>query len=271
MTGHPRHAATWAAVAVVCAAWLGACGSSHSGPLSGGDDEGQGDASSPSFGSGSGGGAGGSSGSGAFSSSSSSGAGTSARSDGGAPLGCDPTCAAAKGKCSGSVCVIAENPGGLDPQTQKQLQTGGSADSTFKWLYPYDRTVFPRALVSPTLQFGGTSADAAYVHIKSTTVDYAGYFKVTQSPIAFSVPQKSWDAIAAAALGTDPIEVDVTESAAGKVTGPIKESWTIAPGRLEGIVYHETYNSPLAGAVGIMQIHLGDSQPTVLKSGCGNV
>jgi hypothetical protein len=228
-------------------------------------------AASPGFGSSSGVGGGGSSGSGAFNSSSGSGAGTSPRSDGAAPVGCDPTCGAAQGTCSGSVCTIADNPGGLDPQTQKQLQLGGSADSTFKWLYPYDRTVFPRALLSPTMQFGGTAADAAYVRIKSTTVDYAGYFKVTQSPIALSIPQKSWNAIAAAALGTDPIEVDVTVSAAGKVTGPIKESWTIAPGRLEGIVYHETYNSPLAGAVGIMRIHLGDSQPTVLKKGCGNV
>ena len=202
---------------------------------------------------------------------SSSGASPSGRGDGGAPLGCDPTCAAAKGTCNGGVCAIAENPGGLDPQTQNQLQTGGSADSSFKWLYPYDRTVFPRGLVSPTMQFGATSADAAYVRIKSTTVDYAGYVAVTQSPIAFSIPQKSWDAIAAAALGTDPIEVDVTESAGGKVTGPAKESWTIASGRLQGIVYHETYNSPLAGAVGIMQIRIGDTRPTVFKSGCGNV
>src|SRR5262249_22964152 len=153
----------------------------------------------------------------------------------------------------------------------KQLQAGGSADGTFKWLYPYDGTVFPRGLVTPTMQFGGMSADSALVRIKSTTVDYSSYLKVTQSPIAFSVSQPSWNAIAAAALGTDPIEVDVTVRAGSQVTGPLKESWTIAPGRLQGIVYHETYNSPLAGAVGIMRIQIGDTKPTVLKSGCGNV
>ncbi len=256
---------------MVCAALLGACGSSPSGLPSGDDGTGPGATSQgPGSGSGSSGG-GGSSGPGTFGSSSSSGAGPSTRRDGGAALVCDPTCAAAKGTCNAGVCAIVENPGGLDAPTQKALQTGGSSDSTFKWLYPYDRTVFPRGLVSPTMQFNGTSADALYVRIKSTTVDYTGYLKVTKSPIALGVPQKSWDAIAAAALGTDPIEVDVTESAGGKVTGPIKESWTIAPGRLQGIVYHETYNSPLAGAVGIMKIRVGDTQPTVLKSGCGNV
>src|SRR5580698_8779021 len=268
MTSHFRRAETWAAMGMVCAALLGACGSSHSTGVTGDDgtEPGAGSSGSGSGGSGSGGG---STGPGTFNSSSSG--GTALRRDGGAPIGCDPTCAAAKGTCAGSVCTIVENPGGLDAPTQKQLQAGGSADSTFKWLYPYDQTVFPRGLVTPTLQFAGMSADSLQVRIKSTTVDYTGYLKVTQSPIALSLPQTSWDAIAAAALGTDPVEVDVTESSAGKVSGPIKESWTIAPGRLQGIVYHETYNSPLAGAVGIMTIRIGDTKPTVFKSGCGNV
>jgi len=269
MTTHSGRAETWAVTAIVCAAWLGACGgSASSGSLSNGDGTGAGGGSQ---GSGSGGGGGGSSGAGTFNSSSGAGAGTTTRRDGGAPVGCDPTCAAANGTCNGSVCTLVENPGAIPTATQKQLQTGGTADSTFKWLYPYDRTVFPRGLVSPTMQFDGMAADTLYVRIQSTTVDYAGYFKVTKSPTALGISQKAWDAIAAAALETDPIEVDVTESVAGKVTGPIKESWTIAPGRLEGIVYHETYNSPLAGAVGIMKVRIGDTTPTVLKSGCGNV
>ncbi len=255
---------------MVGAALLGACGSSQSSlPSSSDDGTGSGAQGSSSGGGGSSSG-GGSSGPGTFNSSSSSG-GTTVRRDGGAPIGCDPTCAAAKGTCTGSVCTIVENPGGIDAATQKQLQTGGSTDSTFKWLYPYDKTVFPRGLVTPTMQFGGMSADSLYVRIKSTTVDYTGYLKVTQSPIALSLPQKSWDAIAAAALGTDPLAVEVAESSGGKVTGPLKESWTIAPGRLQGIVYHETYNSPLAGAVGIMKIRVGDTKSTVFKSGCGNV
>jgi hypothetical protein len=188
--------------------------------------------------------------------------------------GCDPTCGAAHGTCNGSVCTIVENPGGADQTTQTQLQQGGSADSSFAWLYPYDRTVFGRGLLSPTLQFGGAAADAALVRITSTTVDYTGYFKFTQSPSTLSLPQGSWDAVAAAALPNDPVQVKVTKSASGKASGPIHEAWTIAKGYMRGTIYYETYNSQVAGgngSVGIMQIQPGNAMPTALKTGCGNV
>jgi hypothetical protein len=207
------------------------------------------------------------------------GGGPASRSDAGSgSAGCDPTCTAAQGTCNGAVCTIVENPGAIDPATQSQLQMGGSGDSAFAWLYPYDRTVFGRGLLSPTMQFAGGAADAAYVRITSMTVDYSGYFKIAQSPMAVIVPQSSWEAVAAAALGTDPVQVRVTKSAGGKVSGPIQESWTIAKGNLRGTIYYETYNSAVAGggagaagSVGLMKIQPGAPQPTALKTGCGNV
>jgi hypothetical protein len=186
------------------------------------------------------------------------------------PKDCDPTCAAAGGTCSASLCTLAENPDGLDALTQTQLKAGGPADASFQWLYPYDRTVFAHGIVSPTLQFAG-SGDAMSVHITSTFLDYSGYFKPAQSTLNIALSQKAWQAVTAAVLGTDTVKVAVTKIAGGHVAGPIAESWTIAQGNLRGTIYHETYSSPLAGAVGIMRIKLGDSQPTVLKSGCGNV
>jgi hypothetical protein len=186
------------------------------------------------------------------------------------PVDCDPSCAAAGGTCTTGFCAVAENPGGVDPATQAMLKTGGAPDTSFKWLYPYDRTVFGHGIVSPTLQFAG-SADAVLVHITSTSLDYSGYFKPAQSAVNIALSQKAWQAVTAAVLGSDTVKVAVTKSAGGTVAGPLAESWTIAQGNLHGTIYHETYNSPLAGAVGIMQIQLGASQPTVLKSGCGNV
>ena len=44
---------------------------------------------------------------------------------------------------------VRENPGGIDPGTQTSLENGGTADAAFRWLYPYDRTVFPRGLGAP--------------------------------------------------------------------------------------------------------------------------
>jgi hypothetical protein len=148
------------------------------------------------------------------------------------------------------------------------------ADTSFQWLYPYDRTVFARGLLSPTMQFAGAAADAMMVRISSTTVDYTGYFQITQSPVSVVLPQSSWDAVAGAALGNDPLQIKVTKISSGQVSGPIQESWTMAHGNLRGTIYYETYNSPVAGgagSVGIMKIDPGAPMPTALKTGCGNV
>jgi hypothetical protein len=122
---------------------------------------------------------------------------------GGSPHGCDNSCFAAGGMCVSNVCVIHENPGGVDTATQGRLQNGGSADPAFAWLYPYDKTVFARGLLSPTFQFGGAAPDAAYVHIKSSSLDYQGYFKAAQGPSRLRLSQKVWDAITYAAGPND--------------------------------------------------------------------
>ena len=155
-----------AAVAVACG------GSGSKGEMSAGDnrdDAGYGaDATTPSgFGSGSGGGS-----SGGFTSSSADGGGSTAA----RPHECDPSCTAAGGTCAAGLCSITENPANASPAIQAQLKTGGSADPTFAWLYPYDRTVFARGLVSPTLQFAG-SAPTPCTCTSRRRLDYKGYFR----------------------------------------------------------------------------------------------
>jgi hypothetical protein len=163
---------------------------------------------------------------------------------------------------------------------QSKLQGGGTADATFKWLYPYDKTVFPRGLVSPTMQFDGGAADAVYVHITGTGLDYKGWFKGgAAGAVQTALSQKAWDAVTRAVGGT-ALKVSVTSISGSAVTGPITETWTVAPGSIRGTIYYETYNSTIiagspvlaeAAGIGIMKIQPGASQPTVLKSGCGNV
>jgi len=191
------------------------------------------------------------------------------------PKGCDASCPAAGGSCISNVCVINENPGGVDTGTQGQLGGGGTADSSFAWLYPYDQTVFPRGLIPPTMQFAGTSADAMYVHITCASLEYKGWFKPMSGQIQLALSDKVWTAITNAAGGVpDQLKVEVTKISSGAVTGPITESWPVAQGSLRGVVYYETYDSMIAGglgSVGIMQIQPGATQPTVIKTGCGNV
>jgi hypothetical protein len=193
------------------------------------------------------------------------------------PTGCDSSCNTAGGSCQNNVCVIVDNPGGVDPGTQTQLQGTGTADATFKWLYPYDSTVFPRGLLPPTFQFDGTAADAMYIHITASGLDYKGYFKTLASPLRQALSTKSWAAVVEAAAGLpDQLEVQVTKISGGQVTGPITEHWPVAQGNVRGTIYYETYGSAIGGAVAIMQISPGATAPVKVNLGpaslgCGNI
>ena len=69
---------------------------------------------------------------------------------------------------------IDKNPDNLSEAERAALTTRGvggghdlGPDSTFRFLYPYDNTVFPRGLSAPTLQFA--SAGATATHLQITT------------------------------------------------------------------------------------------------------
>jgi hypothetical protein len=154
---------------------------------------------------------------------------------------------------------------------QGQLMAGGSSDPSFNFLYPYDQTIFPQGLLSPTMQFGGVAPDAAVVQIAGGGFTYTGFYGSSQ-PGRIKMSQAVWTALTLSASA--PLTVSVTKVSGGMVAGPIKETWGIAHGSLKGTIYYETYGSPLAGGlggVGIMQIQPGATAPNVIKSGCGNV
>jgi hypothetical protein len=255
-----------AALAAAC----GSSGNSALGGMSGGGGGGGGSGGSSGGGSG-----GGSSGSPGFAVGGDSGTAAGSSSGGSSGVGCDPSCAAAGGKCSGTTCTITENPGKLATATQTQLLGKGTADSAFTWLYPYNQTVFPKGLLSPTLQFGGGASDGEYVHITSRTLDYSGYFAGgAAGAVTLSLAQTSWVAVTAAVGAGDAASVQVTKISGGSVTGPIAESWPIAQGDVRGTVFYETYGSTVAGgrnSVGILKIQPGATTPTAVKIGCGNV
>jgi hypothetical protein len=197
---------------------------------------------------------------------------TSGAGGGDAPADACTVCAEAGGTCTNGVCVIVDEVGQLDPTTKDGLEKGGKADPAFRFVYPYDKTVFARGLLPPTLQFEGTKADAVLVTIQAASYSYKGWFGGS-NPVRVPLPAKAWEAMTLAAGAKDPVKVSVTKIAGDKVTGPINETWTIAQGSLKGTIYYETYDSPLAGgpaSVGIMRLDPGQLQPTVVKKGCGN-
>jgi hypothetical protein len=147
---------------------------------------------------------------------------------------------------------LTENPGNIDAGSQGKLTAGGTADPGFTWLYPYDQTVFPRDLPSPTLQFaagadaGAPGFDAAFVHVTFGSLDYQGFYGPSALPSQIPLTATAWKAISLSAAGTDAVKVQVTKLVGGQVTGPITETWTIATGDLRGSIFYNSYNSALA-------------------------
>jgi hypothetical protein len=208
----------------------GGAGSSSSGGASSG---GSGDGGGPSFGD-----DGGSSG-GAFG-------------DGGHPTPTQPV-------------TIDDCPGPVSAATATALEGGGPVDPAMKWLYPYDATVFPGGIAGPVLQWTPQSggADGVYLHLKSNLFEYKGCFGST-NPMQLPVPDKAWVTAWQQSTGAgDPLHVELTTIAGGKVSGPITEAWTFALGSLKGLVYYNTYSSPqVANNGAVMVIQPGAAKPS---------
>jgi hypothetical protein len=208
-------------------------------------------------------------------SSGSSGAGSSSGSgDGGPSFGDDGGGGSSSGSFGGDggghpqptqPVTIDDCPGPVSAATASALQGGGPVDPAMKWLYPYDATVFPGGIAGPVLQWtpeaGG--ADGVYLHLHSNLFDYKGCFGAT-NPMQLPVPDKAWTTAWAQSTGAgDPLQVELTTIAGGKVSGPIKEAWTFALGSLKGVVYYNTYTSPQVGNNGaVMVIQPGAAKPS---------
>jgi hypothetical protein len=196
--------------------------------------------------------------------------------------------------------VGGEGLGGtVDPGTLGTLQNPSSNGQAQKltFLYPYDKTVWPRGMIAPLLMWSwswgsGATNDADAILIKLSTTSgsfsWTGAFSrpaiLTQTGgpfIRHPIPQDVWDAATNTAGGTvnnmpDQLTVSLTVAKNGQAYGPISETWTIAPGRLTGTVYYNSYGTQYvknwttpdkAGnriGAAILGIHSGDTAPTLV-------
>lgn len=170
----------------------------------------------------------------------------------------DAKVTATAGGVSGSTTVhvhvhIVENPGNVSAGDIALLQAGGSADAGFKWLYPYDKTVFPRGLRAPELQLAGSGADATYVKIGFGNYLYEGFFGAS-NPVRAALSPAIWKSVTDSANGTDAVKVDVTKLTGGQATGPATETWSVAQGTFKGSIYYNTYKSALTSTGAVMRV-----------------
>jgi hypothetical protein len=167
--------------------------------------------------------------------------------------------------------------------------SNGSAQS-FTLLYPYDSTVWPRGILAPNLMWRWSTNDADAVAIELSTT--SGSFKwkgtfgrpaiLAQTGGTFSrhpIPQDVWQmAVNSAGAVTpdgqaDSLTMKLTIAKGGVGYGPLSQTWTVAPGRLSGIIYYNSYGTLLAkqetDALGgdkkfggaVLSIHVGDTAP----------
>ena len=171
---------------------------------------------------------------------------------------------------------ITDNPAMLSNADQTALMGGGPANPSFKFLYPYDGTVFPRGLQTPILQFGdgvtiSSTANATYLKLTTTNFSYQ-QFGAGGAPVRIIIPDAVWNGVTTTAGATDVVTAAVNERIGTTVTGPLTEKWQIAQGSLRGFIYYSTYKSPLLppsmnSGGGILRIQPG-SNAAVVSSGC---
>jgi hypothetical protein len=149
--------------------------------------------------------------------------------------------------------VGGSGPGGpVSSDQMTTLQGTPAADPARAFLYPYDKTVWPRGLLAPLLQWtqGATDATAIALHLQSTNYTYNGYFGRpsalgTGAFVNHPIPQDVWQQATESTDASDSLEVSVVFLAGGAAVGPIEESWVVASGILQGTVYYESYGTQL--------------------------
>ncbi len=181
--------------------------------------------------------------------------------------------------------------------------SGNGSAQHLTLLYPYDKTVFPRGLLAPLLMWDWSIGDADAVKIELATssgsFSWSGSFgrpailastggKFVRMPIPEDVWQMATDTAGGPTTGTAPdtLTVSLTVAKGGIGYGPVSETWKIAPGRLSGTIYYNSYGTKLAenypGAIGgdglfggaVLSIRAGDTAPKLtagngtMYSGC---
>jgi hypothetical protein len=199
--------------------------------------------------------------------------------------------------------VGGEGLGGAvtDPATLSALgsPTSNAASANLRLLYPYDATVWPRGLPAPLLmwEWPGGDADAVQIELETTSGSFAwtGTFGrpaiLSQTGGAFirhPIPQSAWAMATNTAGGPtldgspDRLVVRVTLAQDGQGYEPLTQTWTVAPARLSGTIYYNSYGTQLArnfdGAVGgdgtfggaVLSIRAGDPGPELVAGGDGD-
>ena len=150
--------------------------------------------------------------------------------------------------------------------------------SKFDMLAPYDKTVFPRGILPPLVQWqtnGGFKATGYTIHLKQNGYEFRGYYGVPAGADAITsapIDAQVWKALTNGNSG-DPVTVEIKVTDGTTTYGPVTRTWSVAPGILRGTVYYNSYGTLLAQikkghkAAAVLKINPGDFEPGLAVPG----
>lgn len=149
------------------------------------------------------------------------------------------------------------DPENVDPAIKGQLGQASTPDPAMVMLYPYDKTVFPRGLTGPTLQWnGGNPGDVYYIHASSPTFEFEAW-RTVPPPSRYDFPAVDvdiWKKLTDSTVGDISISVQRHDGAQPYL--PVTRTWSIAPANLTGTIYFWEVNSG-----NVVRLKPGDKQP----------
>jgi len=142
------------------------------------------------------------------------------------------------------------------------------SNTSGKLLYPYDATVFPLGLSTPTLQWTGTTASNVYrLHYEEKNYSFDGYYPSSLVAAKMQLAQAKWDQITAsndAATAPDPLNFKLYRYDGTNAYLDASEAWTMAPASVNGAIYY--WSTSNGGGLTRIQPGAG-SVPTAIDNG----
>jgi hypothetical protein len=122
-------------------------------------------------------------------------------------------------------------------------------------LYPYDKTVFPRGLTGPVIQWnGGGANDLYYIHVYSDYFEFKAYTKVPP-PSRYNFPKlPTTSGSSSPPRPRARSSLDIQRFDGVKAYLAKTQTWTIAPANLTGAVYYWEVNNG-----NVVRLNIGDA------------
>lgn len=152
---------------------------------------------------------------------------------------------------------FTSEPNPVDPAIKDGFGMAVDPDPALTLVYPYDKTVFPRGLAGPTVQWnGGGAADLYYIHVTSEFFEYKAY-ETVPPPSRYNFPKLPADVWLKLTASTEgAVQFDIQRFDGMKAYLAKTQTWTIAPANLTGAVYYWEVNNG-----NVVRLTIGDTGP----------